>query len=473
MVSVMLMASATPARAQGQYCTRSPFGAEICVDKPVQVSGGDRGGGSDGSDRGGNDGGGGGGGGTVRVDPRRSQAIQAAESLESTADEALARGEYERSIELYRQALRAYYTRDRQQFYEGEQHRARRAWFDSTMREIDAARTLGRYQEVPRLLDDAKRIWYSRSLQQYIDGWKRFLKEHEESERVARRRNEEAADNATRAERALRSGDMKAVARLLGEGIDVFGATPPNNVENSVVHVSTRALGQDGVAAFAQAHEGYRLYDGRTTQMFRGSAAVDQRYARLRDGASRVPDRIQGLATDDRRALTVLVDFARALPAQLDELRRNDSPGTARRIADDFRQAVLLAAHRARIAPGEDDRITLALIREAQQHCVSTGDRSPYCAAGRASVLKGIGDPSKYPARRNAEHYLFAKEMTEHLGPIYGASALAGSPLWSLMKAVWPGDRFAGSPGTVHEAGWGQLGAVVGLTGKLDPTLRK
>jgi hypothetical protein len=263
------------------------------------------------------------------------------------------------------------------------------------------------------------------------------------------------------------------VARLLGEGIDAFGVTPPNNVETSAVHVSTRALGQDGVAAFAQAHQGLSVYDGRTTQMFRGSAAVDQRYARLRDGASRVPDRIQGLATDDRRALTILVDFARALPARLDEMRRNDSPGTARRMAEDFRLAVLHSAHRARIAPGEDDRITIALIREAQAHCVSIGDRSPYCAAGRASVLKAIGDPSKYPARRNAEHYLFAKEMTEHLGPVYGASALVGSPLYALMKAVWPDDTYAGSPGTVHEAGWGQLGAVVGLTGKLDPTLRK
>jgi tetratricopeptide (TPR) repeat protein len=131
----------------------------------------------------------------------RSAAYQAAEAWEVTAKQHFDRGEYQRAIEIYDKALKVYYTKDRERYYNGEKWKARFAWREVYLARARSAADAGRYDAVFEELKQAERILYNKRLQQIIDEWKKSLAEREDLARKLRKEAEQAAKNSRDAER--------------------------------------------------------------------------------------------------------------------------------------------------------------------------------------------------------------------------------------------------------------------------------
>lgn len=310
------------------------------------------------------------------------------------------------------------------------------------------------------------------------------VKEFTESATQRRQREEfernRAVSGATGVRQSVLAGDWATAARRLDQALAPSSASPSSSIAGAL---SWGGLITDqGLQAFQQANNEYRSAHDWRIRLFGGSPDADRRYRTALDVLERARALFESLSMDTGGLASARFSLNDTRTAEASG--RQDWVNTA----DEWRQAVLSSAVSlaimapidvvlpARVA-GEDDGTTIAFIRKAQSSC--SGNRDVYCAAvyARAHKDDASEDPKLYPSRRNAEHYLFAKALSSDVrvgglaGPLIGVPAvIVFTPAYSLVKHVLPGSRFSTSPPSQEELRWGRWGAVVALTGRLDPS---
>jgi hypothetical protein len=294
---------------------------------------------------------------------------------------------------------------------------------------------------------------------------------------------------------ALRS-DWSMAARLLDDAMTTYGVSAPaGSIEASVVKAAGEMIGQDGLLAFQQTNNEYRLAKDSTLPLFNGSPVANARYESERDTLAKRAAYLQAGIVKGEVVDADLLAAINALNTAAASVERFHLPNTANpsvaQLADELRRTVLMQALDMSLltatnihlrAQGENDALTIEAIRQAQALCEGSSDA--YCAHRRAIKLKALADERFYPAWRNAEHFLFSRALasdtssgllaavTGRATPVLGAaSLLPGVAGYAVWKSVYPDAvKFGSSPPSVEQIKWGYRGMIVGLTGKLDPS---
>ena len=292
---------------------------------------------------------------------------------------------------------------------------------------------------------------------------------------------------------SLSKADLAGAANALSQGMDAAGVTFSKPTRGTLVALGAEVLGEEGLMEFQRANIEYRRAHKDAT-MFRGSAEADRRYIGakegLKDAVASLKTKLPDVYLPDTAVVQARINQLIAAAEALEKARATETPATIRSAADEWRQAVLhagmvravvvAAAPLAVVLPdtvsGEYDHATVAFIREMERICANGTAQmrnDPYCPDGAAYFYKARLDQSRYAAWRNAEHYLFMKGLGRHLSWAGGLSGSMLTPVWSIVKYTVAGRIWGGSQPSKDEMKWGYYGAVVGMTGKFDPTKEK